>query len=115
MRRKKNYAMVKLNVPKRVTLPNGRTFIAQYKRIRTYTQRTASRGRRRRRKVQQGQGTFDFVKKAARNPLVKSLAKKSLEYSGVYQNLTKRVKNKTLKRILNSKFKIKQLKQQIIV
>ena len=127
MRRKKKYAMVKLNVPKRVTLPNGRTFIAQYKRIRksdlppnivmkrTYTRRTASRGRRRRRKAQQGQGTFDFVKKAARDPLVKSLAKKSLEYSGVYQNLTKRVKNKTLKRILNSKFKIKQLKQQIIV
>ena len=25
--------MVKLNVPKRVTLPNGRTFVAQYKRI----------------------------------------------------------------------------------
>ena len=30
---KKNYAMVKLNVPKRVTLPNGRTFNAHYKRI----------------------------------------------------------------------------------
>ena len=30
---KKKYAMVKLNVPKRVTLPNGRTFVAQYKRI----------------------------------------------------------------------------------
>ena len=29
MRRKKNYAMVKLNVPKRVTLPNGRTFVAR--------------------------------------------------------------------------------------
>ena len=34
-RDKKNYAMVKLNVPKRVTLPNGRTFIARYKRIKT--------------------------------------------------------------------------------
>ena len=33
MRRKKNYAMVKLNIPKRVTLPNGRTYIARYKRI----------------------------------------------------------------------------------
>ena len=33
MRRKKNYAMMKLNVPKRVTLPNGRTFVARYKRI----------------------------------------------------------------------------------
>ena len=68
----------------------------------TYTQRTAPRGRRRRRR-QQGQGMFDFVKKLARNSLVKSLAQKSLEYApGIYQNLTKRVKNKTLKRILNS-------------
>ena len=33
MRRKKKYAMMKLNVPKRVTLPNGRTFVARYKRI----------------------------------------------------------------------------------
>ena len=82
--------MTKLNLPKRVTLPNGRTFIAQYKRIkrcelppnivmrRTYTQRAAPRGRRRRRR-QQGQGIFDFVKKVARNPLVKSIAKKSLD------------------------------------
>ena len=53
--------MMKSNVPKRVTLPNGRTFVAQknnYKRIprdqlppnivmrRTYTQRAAPRGRR---------------------------------------------------------------------
>ena len=53
--------MIKLNVPKRVTLPNGRTFISRYKRIprdqlppniamrRTYTQRASPRGRRRRR------------------------------------------------------------------
>ena len=106
--------MMKLNVPKRVTLPNGRTFVARYKRIprdqlppnivmrRTCTQRAAPRGRRRR-TAQQGQGIFDFVKKVARNPLVKSTARKRLEYApGVYQNLTKRVKNKTLKRILNS-------------
>ena len=67
---------------------------------RTYTQRAVQRGRRRKRK-QQGQGIFDFVKKVARNPLVKSIAEKGLEYSpGVYHNLTKRVKNKTLKRIL---------------
>ena len=115
MRCKKNYAMVKLQVPKRVTLPNGRTFVARYKRIRrgelppnivmrrTYTQRAAPRGRRRRRRAQQGQGIFDFVKKVARNPLVRSIAKKGLEYApGVYHNLTKRVKNKTLKRILDS-------------
>ena len=52
--------MMKLNVPKRVTLPNGNTFAARYKRIprdqlppnivmrRTYTQRAAPRGTRRR-------------------------------------------------------------------
>ena len=106
--------MVKLNVLKSVTLPNGRTFVARYKRIRrgelppniairkTYTQRAALRGRRCR-PTQQGQRVFDFVKKVARNPLVRPIAKKGLEYApGVYQNLTKRVKNKTLKRILNS-------------
>ena len=106
--------MVKLNVPKRVTLPNGRTFVVRYKRIRrgelppnivmrrTYTQRAVPRGRRRRR-VQQGQGIFDFVKKVARNPLVKSIARRGLKYApGVYHNFTKRVKTKTLKRILNS-------------
>ena len=112
MRRKRNYAMMKLNVPKRVTLPNGRTFVARYKRIprdqlppnivmrRTYAQRAAPRGRRRR---QCGRRISDFVKKVARNLLVKSIARKGLEYAlGVYQNLTKRVKNKTLERILNS-------------
>ena len=82
MRRKRNYAMVKLQVPKRVTLPNNRTFVARYKIIqrgelpanivmrRTYTQRAAPRGRIRRRRVQQGQGIFDFVKKVAGKPLV---------------------------------------------
>ena len=47
---------------------------------RTYTQRAAPRDRRRRRR-QRGQGIFDFVKKVPRNPLVKSIAKKSLEYA----------------------------------
>ena len=114
MRRKKNYAMMKLNVPKRVTLPNGRTFVARYKRIstgellanivmrRTYTQRAAPRGRRRRAQ-QQGQGIFNFVKKVARNPLVKSIAKQGLKHApAAYAYLTKRVINKTLKRILDS-------------
>ena len=106
--------MEKLNVPKRVTLPNGRTFVARYKRIsrddlplnirmrRTYRQRAAPRGRRRRRR-QRGQGIFSFIKKAAKNALVRSIAKKGLEYApGIYHNLTKRVKNKTLSRMLNS-------------
>ena len=90
---------MKLNVPKRVTLPNGRTFVARYKRLsreelppnivmrRTYVQRAVPRGRRRR---QRGRGICDFVKKVARNPLVKSLAKKGIVYGpGIYHNLTK--------------------------
>ena len=106
--------MVKLNPLKRVTLPNDRTFVAHYKRIRrgelppnivmrrTYAQRAAPRGRRRRAR-QQGQGIFDFVKKVASNPLVKSIAGQGLKYAPTaYANLTKRVKNKTLKIILNS-------------
>ena len=103
---------MKLNVPKRVVLPTGRTFVACYKRIsqaelppnivmrRTYRQSAAPRGRRRR---QRGLGIFDFVKKVAKNPLVCLLAKKGIEYApGIYHKLTKRVKNKTLNRISNS-------------
>ena len=112
MRRKRNYAIMKLNVPKRVLQPNGRTFVARYQRIsraqlppnivmhRTYRQRAAPRGRRRRKR---GHGIFDFVKKVVKNPLVRSLAKKRIEYAPeIYHNLTKRVKNKTLNRTLNS-------------
>ena len=59
--------------------------------------------RQERRRAQQGQGIFDFVINVARDPLVKSVARKGLEYApGIFQNLTKRVKNKTLKIILNS-------------
>ena len=105
---------MKINVLKRVTLPNGRTFVERYKRIsrgelppnivmrRTYAQRAAPRGRRRRAR-QQEQGIFDFVKKFARNPFVKSIARQGLKYvPAAYANLTKRVKNKTLKEILDS-------------
>ena len=53
--------------------------------------------RRRRKRRQRDRGIFDFVKKVAKNPLVKSLAKKGLEYApGIYHNLAKRVKNNHL-------------------
>ena len=90
-------------------------FLARYKRVkrsdlppsmimrRNYTQWVAPRGWKRRRGAQQGQGIFDFVKKIAKNPIVRLVAKKGLECApDLYHNLTKRVKNKTLKRILNS-------------
>ena len=104
---------MKLATPKRVTLPNGRTFVERYKRIkrpelppnivmrRTYRDRAVV-GRRRVRQ-QQGPGIFDFVRKVANNPLVKVIARKGLEYTpGIYHIFLKRVKNKTLNRILNS-------------
>ena len=105
--------MQKRATPKRVTLPDGRTFLARYKRVkrsdlpshivmrREYRQRAAPRGRRRRRRGQQEQGIFDHIKKVAKNPKVRSVAKMGLEYApGIYHNLSKRVKNKILKRIL---------------
>ena len=101
--------MVKLATPKRVTLPNGRTFVARYKRIKrselfsNIVMRKTYRDRPAVGRSQQGQRIFDFVRKVAKNPLVKTIAKKGLEYApGIYHNLSKRVKNKTLNKILNS-------------
>ena len=124
MRRKENYAMKRLDVPKRVDLPNGRTFFARYKRIkreelppeiimrRTYRQRAAPRGRRRRR--QRGRGIIEVTKKALNNPMVRAAAKKVLEYApGLYANISKRVKNKRIKKILNSDFALLGLNQAI--
>ena len=123
MRRKENNAMKRLDVPKRVDLPNGRTFFARYKRIkrgelppeimrRTYRQRAAPRGRRRRR--QRGRGIVEMTQKALKNPMVRAAAKKVLEYApGIYQNISKRVTNKRIKKILNSDFALLGLNQAI--
>ena len=71
--------MIKRRTPKRVTLPDGRTFLARYKRatrndlprninlIRPYKQRAAPKGRRRRRRRrinQRGRGFGSTLKKA---------------------------------------------------
>ena len=119
MRRKRNYAMEKLNVPKRVTLPNGRTFVARYKRIsrddlplnirmrRNYRQRAAPRGRRRR---QRGQGILKFLKKgyrlgkrAIKSRLGRKISKALIsEIPDAIEKLSGRIKNKKIKGILNS-------------
>ena len=119
MRRKRNYAMEKLNVPKRVTLPNGRTFVARYKRIsrdelplniqmrRVYRQRAAPRGRRRR---QRGQGigsffkkAYKFGKKAVKSRLGRKISKALVsEIPHALEKLSGRIKNEKIKRILNS-------------
>ena len=111
VRCKENYPMRKLDVPKRVTLPNGWTFYARYERIkrrdlpadirmkRTYRQRVAPRNRRRRQAAQQGQGIASTAKNVIKNPTFRAIAKKGLEYApGLYQNIAKRIKNKKFKR-----------------
>ena len=126
VRRKENYPMHKLDVPKRVTLPNGWTFYAQYERIkrrdlpadirmkRTYRQRAASRNRHRRQAAQQGQGIVSTAKKVIKNPTFRAIAKKGLEYEpGLYQNLAKRIKNKKIQKILNSDLALLGLGQAI--
>ena len=77
MRRKKNYVMKKLETPKRVTLTDGRTFLARYKRVprselppnvilrRSDKTRAAPKGKRRR-PLQKGSGTFSTLKKSSK-------------------------------------------------
>ena len=78
MRRKNNYVM---RTPKKVTLPNRRTFYTKYQRVprsqlrnnvimnRRYRRRAAPKGRTRRpmRKGQRGWGFFSTLKKIANN------------------------------------------------
>ena len=103
MRRKENYPMRKLDVPKRVTLPNGRTFVARYERIkrrdlpadiqmkRTYKQRAVPRGRRRRRqRGQQGQGIVSVAKKVIKKSSISRYCKERFRIcSGVVSKYNK--------------------------
>ena len=121
--------MVKRQNPKRVTLPNGRTFYAKYKRTtraelpanvhlqRPYRQRAAPKGRRRGRRAalgQHGRGFksafknvfkkgFNIGKKVAKNKLVRNIAKAIIsEAPAALEGLTKKVKNKKLRSILDN-------------
>ena len=82
--------MRKLATPKRVTLPNGRTFLARYKRVlrselsanvtmaRRYRRRVAA-GRRRRspRKGQRGSRFYDTLKKNSKKSIRKTAWEKT--------------------------------------
>ena len=113
--------MVKRQKPKRVTLPNGRTFLARYRRAtrtelpanvrleRPYKQRAAPKGRRQHVK-QGGRGfksafkkAFNFAKKISKNKAVTNIGRAIIsEAPGALEGLSKKVKNKKLKAILNS-------------
>ena len=121
--RRDRIIMIKRQNPKRVTLPDGRTFYAKYKRMtrvelpanvvlrRGYKQRAAPRGKRRAVAGQQGGRGFksifkkalNFGKKAAKNKTVRSIARTLLnEAPGAVEALSKKVKNKKLRNILDS-------------
>ena len=123
MTRRNNIVLIKRENPKRVDLPNGRTFYAKYKRVtrdqlppniqirRRYRQRAAPRGRRRRRPAQQGGRGFksflkkglNFAKKAYKNKTVRNIARELIEKApDAIEGLSKKVKNKNLKKILDS-------------
>ena len=112
MARRNRIIMVKQDVPKGVTLPNGRPFLARYKRTtrahlpatihlpRPYKQRAAPKGKRRRSRTaaapaaQQGQGIadiFHFGIKIAYEQL-----------PGAVEKLSGKVKTKRLKKIVGS-------------
>ena len=113
--------MVKRQKPKRVTLPNGRTFLARYRHAtrtellanvrleRPYKQRAAPKGRRQRVK-QGGRGfksafkkAFNFAKKISKNKAVRNISRAIISKApGALDGLSKKVKNKKLKAILNS-------------
>ena len=113
--------MFKRQNPKRVTLPNGRTFYARYKGVtradlpanvrpeRPYRQRASPRGRRRH--VRQGgrsfksafKKAFNFAKIVSKNKAVRNIGRAIISKApGAIENLSKKVKNKKLKAILNS-------------
>ena len=112
--------MKKLDVPKRVTLPNGRTFTARFRRAtrtelpnnitmrRTYRNNFARGARRiptgrRRRRAQSGRGLFSFMKKVVKNPILRDIARTGAKYlPGLYKEATTKIKNKKLRKILQS-------------
>ena len=114
--------MIKRRTPKRVTLPDGRTFLARYKRatrndlprninlIRPYKQRAAPKGRRRRRINQRGRGfgstlkkAVNLSKKAFNSKLGKKIARMVIsKVPNALETVGEKVKNKRLKKILTS-------------
>ena len=113
--------MKKLDTPKRVTLSNGRTFTARFRRAkrselpnnivmkRTYRDNFAKGARKRRtggkrgRKKQTGKGFFSVLKKVVKNPIFKDIVKAGAKYiPGLYQGGVNKIKNKKLKKVQQS-------------
>ena len=107
-----NIVLIKRKNPKRVQLPNGRVFYAKYQRVSRDALPGNVRIRRKykKRKVQRGRGfksmfkkAIKFGKKALNNKTVRSIGRELLEnVPDAVEILGSKVKNKKLKKILNS-------------
>ena len=109
-----NIVLIKRKNPKRVELPNGRVFYAKYQRVGRDALpgnvRIRRRYRKRRRGVQSGRGfksffkkAYKFGKKALNNKTVRSIGREILQnVPDAVEMLGSKVKNKKLKKILNS-------------
>ena len=104
--------MHRLNMPKRVTFPNGRTFDACFKRVprselpahirlgRAYRGRPATVLRRR---GQRGAELISSLKKIAKSPLIKALVKTGANHlPSLYNSATNCINNKKVRKTLKS-------------
>ena len=92
---KDRIVMVKRAKPKKVRLPDGRTFVARYKRA--TKQRAAPKGKRRQlRGFKSAFGkVVKFAKKVGRNKTFRKIARNVLEEApGIIQGLSQKTKNK---------------------
>ena len=110
-----NIMIAKLEMFKKATLPNGRTFYSKCKRVRInllHTNARIRRGyRRKERNIRQGcselkdvlENGFNLAKRAAKSKIGGSLPKKAIEnLPKVYQKDVSKIKNQKLQIILNS-------------
>ena len=121
MTKRDRIIMMKRERPKRVTLPNSRTYITRCQRVtrtdlpanvclaRTYKERAAPKGRRRRRRqiLQQGHGNgsklLNLVKKVAKAVITQKIGKMALnELPNLYEKGTNKIKDKKIKKLLQS-------------
>ena len=111
--------MRRRDTPKRVTLPNGRTFFARYKRVsrghlpanirmnRTYRNQVA-RGRRR---GQRGRGIVSTFKKIVSHPITQQLIRGAENLPDLYSKATSKIKHQKLKKALESEVAKKIVKK----
>ena len=107
--------MRKLHTPKRVTLPNDRTFVAKYKNVprfelpanvtmaRRYRGRLAAGRKTTKKRTKKKRVFFDTLKKKIeKNPLVKKLGKKALTNAPkLYSYGTSKIKKKQQEKFYN--------------